>query len=193
MPSNSPGWGAFLPRYNIPETFGTAISYEAQLHWFLENWNEVADFANALEQPTVTLGGSTAPLDNDSVPTVTNTGDDINAVFEFSIPKVYNKYATPPEWTNAREYELLTTVIDENGDQWTSVQHVPEGVPLGGQYWIKTLDLSAARSATEAAQQAAEQASAAAQLVTRPYLAVGSYSAQTGTVSLVIAPNIQEG
>ena len=192
MPNNRPGWGAFLPRYNIPETFGTALSYEGQLHWFLENWNEVAEYANSLDQPTIELGGSTAPLDNDSVPTVTNTGDDIKAVFEFSIPKVYNKYATPPEWVPDREYELLTTVIDSDGDQWTSLQHVPEGESLSAPYWLKTLDMSEARAATEAAQHAAEQASAAAQLVTRPYLVVDSYSALTGAATIEIAPNIEE-
>lgn len=183
MPNNRPGWGAFLPRYNIPETFGTAISYEAQLHWFLENWNDVADFANALEQPTIELGGSTAPLDNDAVPTVTNTGDDINAVLEFSIPKVYNKYATPPEWTAEREYELLTTVIDENGDQWTSLQHVPEGQPLEAPYWLKTLDVSAATAATSAANQAADEASQAADAASS---AAGEASAAAQGINFIV-------
>lgn len=139
MPSNRPGWGAFLPRYNIPETFGAAISYEAQLHWFLENWNEVAEYANALEQPTIKAGNVTLIDSNDARAEVSNSGTDINAVFDFELPKVYTRFADPAEWTQDREYPVLTVVLDGSGNSYTSRVDVPSGVPLNDpRYWVQT-------------------------------------------------------
>lgn len=139
MPNNRPGWGAFLPRYNIPETFGSAISYEAQLHWFLESWNEVAEYANALEQPTIGAGSITMIDDNDASAYVRNSGSDINAVFDFGLPMIYPRLADPFEWSRDRSYPTLTVVGDGSGNSYTSRRDVPAGTELtDSDYWAST-------------------------------------------------------
>lgn len=140
MPNNTPGWGAFLPRYNIPETFGTAVSYEGQLHWFLENWNEVADYANALEQPTVTVGKTEFPdTSNALLPSITNSGTDINAVLDFVYPVIRTRFADPLDWDFNTAYDMLTVVRDTNGNSYTSRQDVPANTALSDpDYWVMT-------------------------------------------------------
>lgn len=141
MPDNKrPGWGAFLPRFNIPETFGTAIAYEAQLHWFLENWDEVADYANALEQPTIKVGRTEFPdTSNALLPSITNSGTDINAVLDFTYPIIRTRFADPLQWDFDTAYDLLTVVSDGNGNSYTSRQAVPAHTPLTDtDYWVLT-------------------------------------------------------
>ena len=180
MPNNTPGWGAFLPRYSIPETFGTAVSYEAQLHWFLENWNEVADYANALEQPTVPLGNVSYPDDNDAVPSITNVGTDTAMVLDIVYPDVHMRIADPYQWDVTREYDRLMIVENSQGFVYISRQAVPAGTALTDtDYWepmnlvanIDTL-LTQTTAAKVAAENAAEAAEQAAALVTAPELHV---------------------
>lgn len=182
---NTPGWGAFLPRYNIPETFGTAVSYEAQLHWFLENWNEVADYANALEQPTLTLGTVTYPEDNSAVPSVTNSGTDTAMVLDLTYPNVHMRIADPYQWDVASAYDPLMIVENSQGFVYISRQAVPAGTALTDtDYWepmnlvanIDTL-LTQTTAAKVAAENAAEAAEKAAALVTAPELRVVASSA----------------
>ena len=180
MPNNTHGWGAFLPRYNIPETFGTAIAYEAQLHWFLENWNEVADYANALEQPTLTLGSVTYPDDNSAELSVTNVGTDTAMVLDIVWPDVHMRIADPYQWDVTSAYDPLMIVENSQGFVYISRQAVPAGTALTNtDYWepmnlvanIDTLitQTTAAKVAAEDAAEAAEQAAA---LVTAPELHV---------------------
>lgn len=140
MPNNTPGWGAFLPRYNIPETFGTALSYEGQLHWFLENWDQVAEYANALEQPTVTVGSTEFPdTSNALLPSITNSGTDINAVLDFTYPVIRTRFANPLDWDFDTSYDVLTVVRDTYGNSYTSVKAVPAHTALGNtDYWVQT-------------------------------------------------------
>lgn len=135
-----PGWGAFLPRFNIPETFGTALSYEGQLHWFLSNWDEVAEYANNLEQPTVTVGKTEFPdTSNALLPSITNSGTDINAVLDFTYPVIRTRFADPLEWDFDTAYDVLTVVSDGNGNSYTSRQAVPARTELtNSDYWVST-------------------------------------------------------
>ena len=126
--SDRHGWGALLPVYNIPETFGTAISYEGQLHWFLENWNEVAEYANDLEQPTVTVGTVATPESNDTPPSVTGVAEGTDLTLNFTLP---DKMIKPlGEWSASVAYESLSLVNDGGGNTYVSKAPSPAGTPL---------------------------------------------------------------
>lgn len=138
--AKKPGWGAFLPRFNIPETFGTALSYEGQLHWFLENWDQVAEYANDLEQPTIDVGATTFPDTGNALkPSIVNVGTDINAVLDFSCPVIRTRFADPLQWDFDTAYDVLTVVSDGQGNSYTSRQAVPSHTPLTDtDYWVLT-------------------------------------------------------
>lgn len=126
--SDRHGWGALLPVYNIPETFGNAISYEGQLHWFLENWNEVAEYANDLEQPTVTVGTVATPESNDVPPSVSGVSEGTDLTLNFTLP---DKMIKPlGAWSASVAYESLSLVNDGGGNTYISKAPSPAGTPL---------------------------------------------------------------
>lgn len=196
MADKKPGWGAMLPRYNIPETFGAALSYEGQLHWFLESWNEVADYANALEQPTITLGSVTYPDDNSAVPSVTNVGTETAMVLNITYPDVHMRISDPYLWDVTSAYDPLMIVEDSQGLVYISRQAVPAGTALSNtDYWepmnlVANIDqlITQTAAAAVAANDAADAAEQAAALVTAPELRVVSSS--TGSVVLGIRGNV---